>query len=312
MEPSVNYVGVDVSKDRLDYVIEGQLPGQTPNDAFGINQLIQTMRQTAGAVQVICEPSGGYERLLVQQLHEAAIGVSVVNARAVRDHARARGRLAKTDKIDATVLADYGRRHQPALTAALTPSQKELQALARRRHQLTAMLIEEKNHLHAEACQPVKNNITAHLRHLQRQIDKIDARIDSLAEFSPAIQRLVQIQGVGKITAVAVLAEMPELGTLSKRQAAALAGLAPFNRDSGRYRGQTRISGGRQAVRNALYMSAFSAIRFNPILKTFYERLRSKGKTHKVALTAVMRKLIILFNHLLKCPNFLLAPHHSC
>jgi transposase len=253
---------------------------------------------------VVCEATGPYHKAFVAALHQAGVVVSVVNPRLPRDFARSRGQLAKTDKIDALVLADYGQRMQPAPTPRPEAHLTLLDDLVTRRAQLVEDRAREKNRLQQTTCAEALASLKLHLRHLDGQIKKLLERIAEVVESTPVLRakvaRLVEVQGVGTLTASALLAAMPELGTLSKNQVAALAGLAPFNRDSGAFRGTRSIRGGRSAVRLALYMAALSGSRCNPILKAVYQRLRAAGKAHKVALVAVMRKLLIHLNSLLK------------
>jgi transposase len=228
----------------------------------------------------------------------------VLNPRLARDFARARGRLAKTDAIDARLLADYGQTMQPVPTPRPDPQMTLLDDLVTRRAQLVEDRAKERTRLQQATCSEVRASLRQHIGHLDGQIKNLLARIAELVEASPSlkakVQRLITVEGVGSLTASALLAALPELGTLSKNQVASLAGLAPFNRDSGAFRGTRSIRGGRIAVRTALYMAALTASRFNPILKAFYQRLKAAGKPHKVALTAVMRKLLIYLNALLK------------
>jgi transposase len=230
--------------------------------------------------------------------------VSVVNPRLPRDFARARNRLAKTDAIDALVLADYGRTMKPAPTPVPDAAMVLLDELVTRRAQLVADRAAERTRLEQVTRPELLASIRLHLRHLDGQIEKLMARIVELIHGTPAlrakIELLVEVQGVGELTASALLAALPELGTLSANEVTALAGLAPFNRDSGAFRGTRSIPGGRAEVRKALFMAALCASRANPILKAVYQRLRDNGKAHKVALVAVMRKLLIHLNRLLK------------
>jgi transposase len=228
----------------------------------------------------------------------------VVNPRLPRDFARARNLLAKTDALDAAILAEFGRRMNPAPTPRPDPVLARLDELVNRRAQLIEDRTRERNRLEAACGAQTRDSLRRHLRHLESQIEKMEDHIDKLVAATPLLRdkiaRLVSVQGVGTLTAAALLAAMPELGALSKNQVAALAGLAPFNRDSGLSRGTRSIHGGRRAVRCALFMAAVTASRFNPILKAVYERLKAAGKPNKVALVAVMRKLLIYLNRLLK------------
>ena len=304
------YVGLDIAKAHLDLCAltsEGPQRRQFSNDPKGHRALIGWLR-TLGSVQVICEASGGYERAPTDALHAALIAVSVLNPRRVRDFARASGRLAKTDRLDAEILAAYGQRFQPPPAAAPSVAQRAFAELVGRRQQLLAMRKAEQNRLEQSHLPAVRRGLQAHLRSLQCQLRRIEQEIDRLLQAQPSwaqkVQRLSSVDGVGQTTAVTLLATVPELGSLNRRQVAALVGVAPFNRDSGGWRGHRAIAGGRPAARAALYMAALVAAFHNGVLKIFYQRLIDAGKPPKLALTAVMRKLIILLNRLLKDPTF--------
>lgn len=300
------FVGVDVAKLALAI----QFPDQswsTANTAQGHAAFLAKLR-VLGAVHVICEATGGYERALVLALHQAGVAVSVINPRQVRDFARARGRLAKTDAIDAALLRDYGIALRPAPDAPPLEGEAEFAELVRARQELVALLTDELNRReHATVPALVKLSL-ARERQLKKQLARLDQLIDAHVAARPALtakaERLQQVRGVGRVSAFTVLALLPELGRLGDAQAAALAGVAPLNRDSGQFRGQRHIHGGRAAVRRVLYMAALAATIHNPILKAFYQQLKARGKPSKVALTAVMRKLVILLNRLLKNPDF--------
>lgn len=303
------HLGVDVAKTRLDLSAHPLLAAQYANTPEGCASLARTL--AGQGLHVVCEASGGYERLLVAELHRAQIPVSVINPRLVRDFARAQGRLAKTDRLDAEVLATYGATFQPAAQAAADPVQQELAQLLSRRDEVQKLLLVETNHAEHHTHALVGREAGQLRQVLARHLAKLDQAITTLIATTPDLRakcdRLTQIQGVGPITAWVLLAQLPELGRLSKRQAAALAGVAPFNRDSGQWRGQRHIARGRPRVRSALYMASVAASRWNPVLKAFYQRLRLAGKPPKLALVAVMRKLVILANALLKYPNFALV-----
>ena len=310
-EPHPIYAGVDISKDRLDVSLAHQNPSQYPNNASGIAELRQVLGQVPGPVQVICEPSGGYERALLEALWAAQLSVSLVNAARVRSFARARGLLAKTDVIDASVLREFGELLRPEPLPAPSPQRQRLADLVQRREQLVTILATEEQRLAQARDKAVKKLGTSLIRELKSQIEQLEAliaaQIDDDDTLKGQSERLQQVKGVGKVTASTLLAELPELGQLTSNEIGALAGLAPYNRDSGLYRGRRTIRGGRVKVRRVLYMAALVAVRFNPILKAFYDRLVVAGKPKKVALTAVMRKLVVLLNHLLKNPDFILA-----
>ena len=303
------YVGIDVAKARLD-VAFGEERRQVSNDKVGHKELVKWLGKMGEKVQVICEASGGYERASVRVLQEAQIKVSVVQASRVRQFARAAGILAKTDRIDADVLCAFGEAIKPEPTPARDTVQERLRELEAHRRHLSALKVAEKNRTE-QMSDPVVVKLSAKLAlQMQKQIDALDLLIKELIsgsiDLSRKAQKLTTITGVGERTAVLLLAQMPELGELNRGEAAALAGLAPFNRDSGMMRGKRTIIGGRRAVRTGLYMAALVAARYNPILRDFYQRLRAAGKPPKLALTAVMRKLLIVLNSSLK-PDLIYA-----
>jgi transposase len=303
------YAGLDIAKASLQLHLQSR-SYDLSNTAGGHHQLIKRLTPIPG-IHVICEATGGYERTVVAALHAAKIPVSVINPARVRQFARASGELAKTDPIDASMLKAFGQAFAPEPTPPRSATETKMAALVTRRAQLLELHIAERQR--ADACtDPSLSKLFAGwLAQMEKQIAKVEALIDTLLAKQTAlanqVQRLDEITGVGRITAVTVLAAIPELGQLNRRQAAALAGLCPYNRDSGQWAGKRCISGGRSDVRRALYMAALSASRRNHLLKPFYDRLIAAGKPGKVALTAVMRKLIVLMNHLLKNPTFSLA-----
>lgn len=303
------HAGLDIAKDSLQLHLQSK-SHDLPNTPAGHAQLIKRLAAIPG-LHVICEATGGYERAVVAALHTARIPVSVINPARVRQFARASGQLAKTDPIDAAVLTAFGQAFAPDATAARTAVEIKMAALVTRRVQLLELRVAEAQRAQTCADADLRGLFTPWLGQMEKQITKVEALIEALlkeqAPLAQRVQRLDDILGVGRLTAVMVLATMPELGKLNRRQAAALAGLCPYNRDSGQWTGQRCISGGRAEVRRALYMAALSASRSNHLLKPFYDRLIAAGKPAKVALTAVMRKLIVLMNHLLKNPNFSLA-----
>jgi transposase len=313
MLPSLVYVGMDIAKATLDlHAPTTPCPRsrQFANIPAGHRALVRWL-QGLGPVHVVCEASGGYERSVVMALQQAAIAISVVNPRQARDFARAQGRLAKTDRLDAQVLAEFGQRLQPAATPAPSAAQRQLVELVSRRQQVQQVRIAEHNRLEHTTHPAVRRQVQRHLLGLDRQLKQLQAWITELVQAEPSlahkVARLCEVVGVGQITAVVLLATMPELGALNRRQAAALAGVAPFNRDSGPRRGHRLIRGGRSVARRALYMAALVAAFANPRFKVFYQRLIAAGKAPKVALVAVMRKLIILLNQMLKNPSFQLT-----
>jgi transposase len=297
------YIGVDVAKASLDVAwAEGRR--QLSNDAAGFKQLVKWVGKSGEKVQVICEASGGYERALVRALQGRNIKVSVVSASRVRQYARAAGILAKTDRIDAAVLCAFGEAIKPEVTATREATQERLRELEAHRRHLSALMVAEKNRAEQMSDAVVRKLSAKLVQQMHKQIDALDLLIKELIsgslELTRKAQKLTAITGVGERTAVLLLAQMPELGELNRREAAALAGLAPFNRDSGQMRGKRTIFGGRRAVRTGLYMAALVAARYNPILSAFYQRLRAAGKPPKLALTATMRKLLLVLNSTLK------------
>jgi transposase len=303
MKEQLVYVGVDIAKAFLD-VAHGPQSWRVTNDAGGRSALVQRLSQIAGSVQVICEASGGYERALLQALHRGGIKVSLVQPSRVRQYARARGVLAKTDLIDAQLLCRFGQAIRPQARATPNPHQEKLRELESQRRHLSRLLVAEQNRRAQLTHQRLLHLSKALLTQIQKQIAQIDLLLQQLIAQSPELcakaRKLTALAGVGPRTAALLLAQMPELGELNRREAAALAGLAPFNRDSGTARGKRAIFGGRRAVRSGLYMAALVASRHNPILAAFYRRLRAAGKPPKLALTATMRKLLIALNSSLK------------
>jgi transposase len=297
------YLGVDIAKTYLDAAI-GNKEYRFSNDAVGHQQLINWIKQMPVSVQVICESSGGYERRLVQALARARIKVSLVQANRVRQFARAAGILAKTDRIDAKVLCEFGKVMQPQTVTAAALEQEHLRELESQRRHLTYLLVMEQNRGARLSDASVVRLNRSLINQIKKQIEKLDLLIKEHIEQSPRLsakaQKLTSIKGVGLRTAALLLAQMPELGQLNRREVAALVGVAPFNRDSGRMRGKRAIYGGRRPVRHGLYMAALVAAHHNPILRAFYLRLRAAGKPAKLALTATLRKLLIALNSSLK------------
>ena len=305
-QDGLSFLGVDVAKPTLAI----QFPDQTwstANTAQGHASFVARC-QALGPVHVICEATGGYERALVLALHQAGIAVSVINPRQVRDFARACGRLAKTDAIDAALLRDYGEKLRPPADPPPAEGAEEFAELVRARQELVALITDEINRREHARLPTLLKLSHARQKQLEKQLATLDAWLDAhltaRTELMAKADRLQQVAGVGRVSALTVLALVPELGRIGDAQASALVGVAPLNRDSGQFRGQRHIHGGRAAVRRVLYMAALAAIRHNSILKAFYQGLRTRGKPAKLALTAVMRKLIVLMNRLLKNPQF--------
>lgn len=297
------FVGIDVAKAELVIAICPSGERWTvPNDPAGIQALIERMGEHAPTL-VVLEATGGYERAPVAALAAARLPVVVANPRQVRDFARATGQLAKTDRIDAAILALFAERVRPAPRVLPDDAAQALDALLTRRRQLLEMLIAERNRLE-HAGPPVRRGITQHIRWLERQLHDVDHDLDSTIQSSPLWRAkdnlLRSAPGVGPILSRTLIGELPELGTLPRKQIAALVGVAPLARDSGTLTHKRLVWGGRAPVRAALYMAALVGTRCNPVLRAFYHRLLAAGKPKKVALTACMRKLLTILNAMLR------------
>ena len=299
MQTPLVVVGIDISKARLDVSIRPSgARTSVPYDATGLTTVLTQLTQVQ-PVRIVVEATGGLERPLVRALVDGALPVIVVNPRQVRDFAKATGQLAKTDALDAQVLARFAEVIQPALRAIPDAQTQELAALLARRRQGLAMHGAEQ-HRRDRAPARVRKRIEAHLRGLQAELARLDEELDDRIQQSPVWREreelLQRVPGVGPVMSRTVVAELPELGPLNRKQIAALVGVAPFNRDSGRLRGRRAIWGGRAPVRTARYMATLVATRWNPVIRVFYQRLRTAGKAPKVALVAAMRKLLTILN----------------
>lgn len=302
-----NWIGIDVSKANLD-VYEHQ-SGQSQrfrNDHKGIAKLLEWANQFPHPAAVF-ESTGGLERLAAETFSSEGIRVSIVNATQIHNFAKASGTLAKTDRIDARTIAHYGHCFKPAATVFASDLEQEVKAWVTRRKQLSNTLTEEKNRLgqlQGRRTAGIKAQVETHIEWLTEQIKAAEAKIEELATQQAQWQAdrvlLMSAKGIGKVISISLLVHLPELGKVNHKQIAALAGLAPVNRDSGNYRGKRFTQGGRAAVRSALYMAAMVAVRFNPPIKAFYAHLLKTGKTKKVALIACARKLLICLNAMLK------------
>lgn len=295
-----SFVGVDVAKAHLDvHVAPSKEAFRVGNDDAGWAELLARLAALT-VRRVAVESTGGYEAPLVAQLHAGAMPVAVVNPRQVRDFARAAGRLAKTDQIDAAVLARFAQAVQPRQTPVPDAITLQIKALVTRRRQLIGLRQAEANHAEHVRQGGIARSISRGIKHLTKELAWVEAELRRVIEGSPLWRRklelLTGVPGVGETTAAAVLATLPELGTLNRRQAAALVGVAPINRDSGLMRGKRTTGGGRQEVRRALYMPTLVAIRHNPMIRRFYQRLLTNGKAKMTAVIACMRKLVILLN----------------
>lgn len=297
------HVGIDVSKARLDVAVhERDEQWVAWYDGPGLARLVERL-QALQPARIVVEASGGLEALLVAELAAASLPVAVVNPKRVRDFAKAKGLLAKTDRLDARVLAHFAAAIQPPLSHLPSADEQRLAELVTRRRQVVEMLTAEQNRL-SRAPARLRERIQPHLAWLEAELSALNSDIHDFIGQHPAWQddadRLDSVPGIGPVTASTLLAELPELGQLNRKRIAALVGVAPFNHDSGRRRGQRRIRGGRTAVRNVLYMATLAATRFNPVIRAFYERLLRAGKEKKVALTACMRKLLTILNALIR------------
>jgi transposase len=298
------FVGIDVSKDHLDVVVRPDgTHTRVPNTDDGLDRLVATLGPL-GATLIVVEATGGYQRRAVAALSVAALPVAVINPARAREFARAAGRLAKTDAVDAAVLAEFAERMRPPVRPLPDAEAQKMQALLARRGQLVGMRTMERNRLAGATDRTVRRSIEGHLRWLERQIAGTERELDAAIEASPvwkAKDELLQsIPGIGPGVARTLLFELPELGRLSREQIGALAGLAPVNRDSGRWSGQRCIAGGRAVVRTAVYMATHAARKWNPALKAFADRLSAAEKPAKVVLIAVARKLLVIANAILR------------
>jgi transposase len=298
------FVGIDVSKARVDVHVrpDGAAFGST-TDPEGLGALVARLRPLSPCL-VVLEASGGYEGVVAAALTEAGLPVAIVNPRQVRKFAGAIGRLAKTDAIDAAVIAHFAQAVRPTAWPLPDDLSVRLAELMARRRQLVVMINAEKQRLAKAQDRIAQRSFTALLKSLEAERARIDRAIDKLIEASPlwcAQQDLLKsVPGIGNVVARTLIAELPELGRVDRHQIAALAGVAPMNRDSGRYRGKRKIQGGRVEVRAPLYMACLVAIRHNPVLKPFYRRLRDAGKPARLALVAAMRKLLTILNAMLR------------
>lgn len=296
--------GIDVSKARLDVAFSDDRPAFcTTNEPDDHARIVQTLKEV-GVSRVVVESTGGYERSVVAELAAAGLPVVVVNPRQVRDFARATGRLAKTDTIDAKVLALFAIAIQPPIRPVDDAQSQILIELLARRRQLIQIRVAESNRRALARDRRVRQSIDGVIKFLTRQINALDNDIDQLLQNSSIWQEkvvlLTTVKGIGATTARTLLAELPELGSASRQEIAALVGVAPFNKDSGNFRGKRSIAGGRSVVRSALYMATLAATRFNPAIRTHYKLLVSRGKRKKVAIVACMRKLLTILNAILR------------
>ena len=300
---SEEYVGIDVAKDKLDVAVLGQkATSETLNTKRGITALVKKMCQLKPKL-IVVEATGGYEEALVLALYEAGVPVALVSPQRVRQYAKARGLLAKTDKLDAQNLAEYGKNIQPRLFVAKSEEGRRLSAIIGRRRQLADMQKAEKNRLRT-AYLEMKSSIQTVIDCLEAEVERLDEEIRNFMNehknFKEQEELLRSAKSIGPVTAATLLADLPELGKLDRKQIAALVGVAPMNQDSGKKRGYRKTKGGRPEVRSVLYMSALSGIRYNPIIKAQYDQLVKRGKEKKVAITACMRKMLTILNAMMR------------
>jgi transposase len=303
LEVTPNFVGIDVSKARLDFAIRpSSETDSVSNDRAGIESLVKRLAEIGPAL-IVVEATGGLEHQLLRALASAEFAVVAVNPRQVRDFAKATGQLAKTDRIDALILARFAEAVRPSVRPLPDEVTLELRALVARRRQITEMMVAETNRL-GRAPKTLEKRIKAHIGWLKKELKRADHDLDQSIRHSPIWcenkDLLETVPGIGPVVSRTLLAELPELGKLNRKQIAALVGIAPLNRDSGTWRGRRSIWGGRATVRATLYMAALVASRRNAVIRSFYKRLREAGKAPKVALVACMRKLLTIINAMLK------------
>ena len=297
------FVGLDVSKDTLDLAVRpDEKHWQTANSEEAFPELVDRLKALEPTLIVI-EATGGLERAVVVAMAEAELPVAVVNPRQTREFARATGRLAKTDEIDAADLAFFGEAIEPEPRSLPDATVQTLSALNTRRQQLVKMLTAERNRLNT-ALPPARPSLREHIRWLEREQEKVESELQRLIDQDLSLRSkfrlLCSVKGIGPATSYALISQLPELGKVNRKEIAALVGVAPFNRDSGRWRGKRTTWGGRGGVRAQLYMAAMSASQHNPVIRAFYQRLIEAGKPKKVALTACVRKLVVILNAMIK------------
>ncbi|MBL8050798.1 MAG: IS110 family transposase [Anaerolineales bacterium] len=297
------FVGIDVAKEKLDIALLGESKAkQEKNNEEGIARIVEQMK-TLSPELIVIEATGGYQREIVMAIYEAGLPVAVVNPSRVRQYARAKGLIAKTDKLDAFVLAEFGGQMKPRQFEAKSESGRYLSAVLVRRRQVEEMLKAERNRLrtvHPDmrvSIERMINTLKEEMQELERELENFMSKHE---DWNEQEQILCSAKGVGRVTAATLLAELPELGKLDRKKIAALVGLAPMNSDSGKKRGYRKTKGGRMEVRNVLYMSTLVATRYNPLIKKQYQELLQRGKIKKVALTACMRKFLTILNAMMR------------
>jgi transposase len=304
MDHTACFVGIDVSKDQLDvHVRPSGERFAVGRNAPGLEQLVERCQELRPEL-IVLEATGGFEITVAAALAAEKLPLAVVNPRQIRDFARAMGRLAKTDRLDAEVLALFAERVRPEPRPVADEEALALGELVARRRQLVEMIVMETNRKRQVRDRSLQDRIAEHLAWLQQSLNELDREIDGLVRRSPAWREtddlLRSVPGIGPVVARTLIAELPELGHLGRRQIASLVGVAPFNRDSGRWRGLRTIAGGRASVRTALYMATVAAIRWNPVIATHYKQLRERGRPAKVALIACLRRLLTILNAMLR------------
>jgi transposase len=296
-------IGVDIAKQKFDVSISDQKIASYENNLAGFKRLLQEIKDKP-QTRIVMEATGGYEKPLAHFLQGQGVAVSIVNAKRVRDYAKALGLLAKNDVIDAKVIRMFADAVNPKLLPTVSDTQQALDAQVHRRDQLVKQRAMEKQHLETVGNKEAIRSIKRTIAFLDKEIARIEKTIKALIKTDPTltekVDRLSGVKGIGDITALTLIADLPELGQLTNKEISALVGVAPFCRDSGAQKGKRTIWGGRIQVRSILYMAALSAVQYNPPLKAFYDRLLVKGKTKKVALVACMRKLLIVANSMLR------------
>lgn len=302
MDKEQTYAGVDVSKDYLDVtIVDSDKTWRFANNQAGIKKIIKVFKGMT-SVMVVFESTGGLELSFWLALTKAGIDGAPINPRQIRNFAQAKGQLAKTDNIDAQIIAQYGRAMRPHPHPI--PDTQELKELMARRSQIVEMIASEKNRLKTARQKLIKQDIQSHVDWLQKRLHDADRELIQAIDDNPILQEKARLlrstPGVGPTTTAALLVQLPELGTLNRHEIAALAGVAPLNRDSGRMKGKRIVWGGRASVRGILYMSTLVATRYNPTISVFYQRLCAEGKAKKVAIIACMRKLLIILNSMIK------------
>lgn len=295
-----SFVGIDVSKKKLDICILPQkLLFSVTNNSKGFSMLLKSLLKLDIQL-ILIESTGGYEKLLTIKLLEKKLPVQIINARHIRNYAKAKNINAKTDCIDSRIIAEFAQIIQPQQRKTLDKHSLELKEIVTRRSQILNQITAENNRLETIANKTVKKDILGHIKQLKKRFEHIEKELVRAIEANPdwksKYQELLKIKGVGEVLAATLVAEMPELGKLNRKQIAALVGVAPFNRDSGNKSGKRFIKGGRAYLRKVLYMAALSSLQHNPVIKSFYYRLLSNGKVAKVAITACMRKLLVIIN----------------